>query len=626
MTFVRTKSGLWVPPNSSAMAKDVSPKNLTGMIAAFLTWSELTGAPRPLKELRARINRFEIIELLGLACELGVYLHNDGILNTDLQVGMAQTFLDKDIYARYCNLQDAHQEELRGGPFSYLRPLFTPTLLIHYVKRVLIEHTGLGTEKFDSKNKPIETNLVAQGILGYTNYLARESKRVKREPQRTQEIAKEFFRNAAFSSQESVSNLLRRYYLLFFDYARRPELKAKYKIDIDQVFAESSEASDVPLKEFFAIGFGVRIKFMQFKYINNLLNANQKKPPVAVNWREHFKDVKIGKDTLLKIKKLYSQTIEEAQTSLKATAADDAKAFDYQMLPLIKRPLLELSDDWHVITHLPFLDERFTHGIYWIIADALSADKTRFASFKNLWGFAFQQYLWELFTKHVAPESKLSPYLTFYDKEYGQSNSKQASDIICFLADERKELLLFELTTSQIRAEATTKVDNWQTVLDDTKRITTNKAKQLNRNIQDIRSGELVLAGVNPSEIKTYRPVIVTLKPYPSLRFLWAGIDGFFTGITSELQGMPELAKADVVPLKVVCAEEFEKLIDIARAGHSFFDTLKEWADHPQMQEYSLDHFLRIEKESFLSKAPVDDITLDKIKSDLSHLLFKEAG
>jgi hypothetical protein len=188
---------------------------------------------------------------------------------------------------------------------------------------------------------------------------------------------------------------------------------------------------------------------------------------------------------------------------------------------------------------------------------------------------------------------------------------------------------MFEVTSSHMQYSVLTQSDNWDLLMKDVNRIVIEKAIQVDKTIAAIKSGQIKLVPadrpdveVTVSDIKLFRPFIVTLKAFPGLPFIWNGHPDLWNGIYQVLSDKNRLTAEHIAPLALITVDEFEYLTELSRCGTNFFDVLRKWSADANLRVWPLKGFLLENFENELRKAEEkfgleDEGAFEMIKSAL---------
>lgn len=529
---------------------------------------------------------FSGADLLLFASKLSVTMANDERLpNTAYQRQIAADLLPNDLYDRYLKLQ--HLNHNSAAFAKSVRPLITHMHTLHFMKRVILDHSFQGTRTIHNETDPTSAKDAFRLLHAYGDYLGIDPNA----PQFTERMFRGLVRNSLLLHREEKERLLGRYYKLLF--VLPSEACKDGAIDLPKTF---SDAEGIDLKLFFAMGALLITRFTTGSRLKaDATNVEQFERSFFVDWEKDFNW--LPKETISLIRKTAVMTSTQAKDRFielenEATKNGVQLSYEYGLRPFVEKPLLELTPSVSALTHYPFLAEKFTVGIYWSIFDYLK-DKAGGAypgSFANYWGCLCQKYAEQIFCNDIIRSRKIKAKC-FIDRPYEKGGTEaRGSDIILY-DPEQKELFLFDVTYSALRMQTAFEEDNIKH-LDDGINKLIEKAEQINEVIQDIKSGVLKLDNVSPNKIRKYRPFIITMASYPMWSFIWNTIPNIWTGINDRLKDKGYFTDSNVVDLKIFTVAELEELAARHSAGVSIFQILRGWSSNPRWATEALLNYL----------------------------------
>jgi hypothetical protein len=544
----------------------------------------------------ARVQVYSRDDLLLFASKLALSIDRDGgLFNPRFQLTLAKQLLSEDVFIKYARMQQISKvSSMTKGQTFRFAPIFTPIHALNFLKQVLRNHENGGTKIIHDELAPGSAQEVFQSVLGFADHIGSAQDVVSDPLLSKAQVLSELLRTNIFLHREDPPKLLGRFWKLLFDLPQRCCAEKAGDESLGQLF---EKATGISMENFFAVGFGLLAKFVGA----SLLNYKQGEDPNAnavMEWNQYLSKSAIADDQKTKLKSLFVTSIDDARKAFTDLDADyqskgDAVSFEHGLLPLIRRPLIEVSNGLQILSYFPFLVEKATVGIYWYIHDSMP-NKQR-GAFREYWGCLCQKYVEEIFRADIMERLGLSENeQIFFDPPYSKNKSDAyGTDIIVF--DKRtRELFLFEVTFSTLRLEAAFQKDNLKTVSDGVDKLV-GKARQIDEVIADIKSGMLQLGTIDPRRIARYRPIVVTMSPYPIWNFMWRSIPGVWTGINERLATkyeQPLLATADIAPLRIINASEMEWLGGLQRNRINILKVLRSWTTDKRWSGEALQNFL----------------------------------
>jgi hypothetical protein len=402
----------------------------------------------------------------------------------------------------------------------------------------------------------------------------------------------ELVKNTAFTHREAAPMLITRYYKLIFDLPIRNAPTSTNGKPLKTLF---QEATSVSLENYFSLGFALLAKFLPASLLRfNPYNSLDPNENFVLLWDEFFKETLITPEEKQLLKNMFVKTPEEARKAFENieqeySSKNQPLSFEYSLLPFMKHPLLDLSPQGCLLTYFPFLAEKFTEGIYWLIFDSLNQkDK---GDFINYWGHLCQKYIEEIFTREIIPHSQIKRNFTFLDPPYNKNGSAANGTDIMIFDHKTNELFLFEITFSAMRLETAFQHDNLSSLSEGIKKIV-GKASQLDTVINDIKNGTLQLANINPDRIITYRPFVITMSPYPIWNFIWKSYPNVWKGIDEQLKEKELLQESKIAGLRLINVREMEHLGALQQNKIDLLSILRTWPSDKRWGLESLGNFL----------------------------------
>lgn len=588
MRYVRTGI-LYLPINSVFVATQSDPrvkKPTQRMASVFVTMSELRGGRiTPLMEIKQTIQKYPLQDMALCACKVSLFLHRHGHTHPRIQVELAKRLLNRELLESMVKLQNEHSSQ-EGNPQS-ARPIFTYLLVMHFLKRLYMHHDNFETVPFDPVADIRCLTEFGDALFSLSDHMNEQLRQGKsRNDMRVGMM--EFVRNNLFLQQEELRHVVERYHQLYFALPRESDFdgRKQFKATMSEKFAKSMGAS---LSNLFALGFGILTRFAAVDFWEEKTeNPNEN---FILVWDVYLKDANIPMVEKENILNFFSTSREEMKKLIRS-GSDTGAAFDYDLDAFVKYPLLEVGPRLYSLCNRKFMEERITLGPYLMVQDSLNLpgnDQRR--AFKSWWGQVFQEYIWRKFKSDIAPKSLSSAYEVFYDLEF-KKPGRRATDIMCFI-HETGELFMFEITASQPQYAVLTQFDNWDTLMKDIDRLVIEKAAQIHNTIEAIYASKIELRSeehpdviFDPSKIKKFRPVVLTLRGFPNLPYIWQG-HGSWIGVYETLKARQLLRRPEIEKLQTITANEFEFLAEFRRLGKDPFVLLRAWLAHPNFSLWS---------------------------------------
>jgi len=236
----------------------------------------------------------------------------------------------------------------------------------------------------------------------------------------------------------------------------------------------------------------------------------------------------------------------------------------YRCQSFEERPLLQVPGDRVLVFPLALdsLERHFTEGIFWILSDAAMDRGLPREHFSGAFGQVFEEWVQRAFERALpAVGVKRVHRAKQYARDHEQVDS---SDVII---DYEPDAVFVEVVAKRPQAATLTRGD-YAAFEQDLQAGVLKKAKQLDRNIADFRSGHLVVGDMDPSRIKRIFPVILSIEGFPSM-------PPIPKVITERIEAEGWLH--DLPPVSLLSAEELDAIEAFMEQGVAFLDLLRGW-------------------------------------------------
>jgi hypothetical protein len=217
----------------------------------------------------------------------------------------------------------------------------------------------------------------------------------------------------------------------------------------------------------------------------------------------------------------------------------------YGSLTFERFPLVEAQPGIFIPTSAASLHRRITQGVFHVLAEAAESEGRDRRHYVSAFGEVFQPLVENAVRRGEAARAENAAPITADVRYGGRSNRRRSSDVI--VAYERNPVFI-EVVSGPLSAATTTRGDI-ETFRADLQRLVVEKAKQLNRCIDDFLAGAFTVEGADP--VTTYRiwPVIVTSHPFPHA-------DTIMDEVRDALRARSYLRQDSVGELAIVSAED----------------------------------------------------------------------
>lgn len=279
---------------------------------------------------------------------------------------------------------------------------------------------------------------------------------------------------------------------------------------------------------------------------------------VIIDRNTYFKKTKIPEDKYNRFLDYITISKDEFVSKHRGKYSKDFGPLnDFNILR--NKPLIAINKNQSVSINFQWLYEILGEGVFWIINDLLGKGNNE--SFRTFFGELYQIYFSNIFQR-IYPTDGLQKR-AFYDVLY--DNGKRSSDAILYYPG---TLVLFEAKWPTLRMDQTMIPGDLEAFNYDCDNIIVHAAKQLDRNINDFKTGRLPLEGIDPSDIHTFYPIIVTARPFPVGLLLTQYI------LDRVKQAGFLCSSKNIRTLEIITIEELEYLEPLIKSGKTFPDIL----------------------------------------------------
>jgi len=316
-------------------------------------------------------------------------------------------------------------------------------------------------------------------------------------------------RNYYFNHIENPAHSYPRYWILYtecFEEAKKRYPKGSFPIE-----KKFQEVTGLDLKLFIFLTFGLLAHY--FKPDLELIE----KPEKFKISEQYFRNLK--EDIQKQAKKIFlvlSASIDELKSQIEEKEGYGKKGFYHSFSVFWEKPLLKLAENKYILIDKEYLQEKATHGIYYLLLEGLKREGAEgdINKLNAFIGRCFEFYVRKLLTR-IYPNSAVLTKRVFCDID--GDNTGGVDFIVCY----PDSSVLFEVTTSAIphkillsgdMAKIEEKIQN--IFFSTANRRSKGKIYQLNNGISVIKKGNLYKFTVPPDKLKIY-PVLVMEKFFP---------------------------------------------------------------------------------------------------------------
>lgn len=480
------------------------------------------------------------------------------------------------------------QRDLVDGTFDaeLIRRLASvPELTARFVyspaQTLLVMRAGLlhSPDQFDERPQPEYGRAMAEMLLIANDLLDSDLQRTLEQLGATDgdAVARALLpfsiRTTVVNGADPYNSLLARASIIFGRVSASGEVQQRAAADAMDLESLFMATSGLSLRDYFALGW------MLFQWFKGGVSRPDQEHQRHILPARFFSQTRLDPATA---SRFLDELIQNYALAREKTASrrNADRLFTYDVVPFLDRPLYRVVEHAAIPTNLPFLAYRLSTGVYWKIFDSLgSADRRRLSAF---YGHAVEAYAREVATRAFSRTSG-SVFPEFLYRVSGQEH--RTTDVVGLEGD---QLLLFEVTATRFRMEATLVVDDPAAAEADLERIVVGKARQLHERINHFQGGHYSFGATVSKDVAAIRPIVVTAEPVP----IWA------TTLHTVRQALARdglLQQPGVQPLRVIGLDELEMLEAMAAAGHRVSELFDAHTNHAELAEVSLRNFLAIE-------------------------------
>ena len=376
------------------------------------------------------------------------------------------------------------------------------------------------------------------------------------EPERLEDLADKDWlsyltQNLAFNARQNLANALGRSWRLFTELARDSEARLHDSFcPLDEWMHEDY---GLTAEQQLAVGFGLHAMTLR-EGVGALLGAADVTELLS---RLGLPDHDRALESLVARRGWYQQQLLETR--------DDPQRSAWDVLPLMQRPLLRLSNGNLVALSPRLMETWLTGGLYYrLLRSAQRRDSVqRFTAF---FGRLVERYALAL-VRSAHPEPRLSSAGHVHEEQPFDGGGSLTTDIAVSYP---RELVLLEVSSSRLTVPSRVQGDG-QAIRRDLYKIAGKRVRQLDRIITALRAGQAELPGVEMAKIEVIRPVIVALA---SLRLL--------PQLSDHLKDTNSgaLSQPGVQPLEILDLQDLEMLMAAIEHQRTLSDLLAQKARH----------------------------------------------
>lgn len=556
-----------------------------------------SASPIPLEAIKSNVRKFQRKNAARFLCALLAVIMNERRPDD----GKLQVELIKDL----CS-----EDIVRKMPFICI--LLADGFWVFFEKQICFMLNIVLTECDDAPEKLLLDD--ESKFEEFINLLIRLSDHTDRQtsssPSDT-ELLSLTIRSQTFHDRESLGQALARYYYLLKELPEKPILAADENfLPLSEVFKKEA---GLEIEEFLALAFGFLAHF------GTLTRETLTTISPAASLERFFENTLFAKRPAVKdkIRNLLAIGVDQFTRQYHEDVAQWNMAEPYAFLTVRNKPLITFDETEAYCVSPRFLYEKFTSGLYWMFLNMLPDEQTRF-KFQRFLGKIFQEYVGEIFQRIFQKDTEK---LALFPKYAG---GDEITDII---VDYFPHLFFIEASTARLNLSTMTTgaLDLFQK---DLEKCFYKPLAQVNRAIENFRSGEFKVNGKGfSSEVKIH-PILIHLVSFPQNKHIWLKF------LNQGLKERQLLQQPFVEQTQLLDSEELELLESVLQANprlsfRDLFEKKKEFRRGDYPHDCSLLPFKNFLYEYFNGKIP-DNAWLksyyDKLSGEMKRRSFSQSA
>jgi len=273
--------------------------------------------------------------------------------------------------------------------------------------------------------------------------------------------------------------------------------------------------------------------------------------------------------------------------------------------PLWEKPLLKNEFGSYFLLDFNYLERKFFAGIFWLMFDSFDNSQEKHL-LKSNWGYLFEDYVFQIANKSYPPKPK---------RTYREITG--LVDLVIYYPD---TIFFIEITTKNVPHNYWMQA-SYQEIKKSLERILIKEGKskgkvvQLLEAIEKLKSGEVVLEGVDISKIKRFIPIILFENAPPRHRMLWHIYEAILKehGI-SKHEFLTNIEFWDI--------EEFEMVMADVAEGRSLLEIMKDKSNFQSPKDTIRNYYMF--HRGGRSKHPLIEESFEIMTDGFSKTLFRK--
>lgn len=520
----------------------------------FIRGTELGLQPTTREGLARDLSSVGLRSLMLVLADINQLLRVDGVANRELQARFLRDLAPKlgEHVARLPNLDK--------------RVLFFPQQLLVLMKMALLHCPDHDDPRTDQPWR----DTVVRMLLQVSDLLATAMPGNAGTPPSHDEMLRFHMQTFMLNRTEGYAHVIPRAWHIYTELACSPEFASHPDlVDVAAVFAR---ATGLDLREYIALGFALLAHLIDRSVVRGNYNADQR----GFNPRIYFDLPRLGEHGAQFLRAL-TLDYSTARQAIGNTSPETSR-FLLDTLAFMRQPLYAIHSELTVPLHMPFVEARFTSGLYWTIADFLRGhERERFTRF---FGRLFEAYVRNVFHRALPNRPPLTRRVIPDFPYQSRDGERRTSDVIlCY----PRTAVFIEATAGRLRFERSVLEGDLSAFDADLERLVLGKARQVHERIQDFRAGLFDLDGQPAAAFPRIIPIIVTPESLPEGSIFWNHLRGL-------LRQSGSLTADEIDDLQLIDVEELE-LLEPVLGAHDFVSILDQRRQQ-QARDASFKNFL----------------------------------
>jgi len=574
-----TATGLWTPIDQSGATEHPGSR----YVRTFLTYTDLGGS-EPVDEawIISRLQKMSAYDCLQALGRLSCMVYSAPIADEKQQLRIMERLGWPQL------VRDRVELILRGDGG---RALFFPQQLVHLSRLAVLHADPRPMDNF--QDRALVSDFI-ECVLGVTELLGEDDVDLELEANQVSWI----LRQTTINGRSDSVAIWARYYDIFvrtWDQVATPEA-------FDAAAAFESFA-DIAIPDWLTVGFGFYMLFLRY--------GNRESEDFLVAPDTAFSDTSLQPVEWNAFLRLSAVSLDQCRERILKEQNRFGPTI-YRCQSFEERPLLRIPGEHECVFPLASdsLERHITEGIFWILSDAAIANGLAREHFSGAFGHVFEEWVQRTFERAIPAIGiqrvhRAKPYA-------GPDGDVDSTDAII---DYEPDAIFVEVVAKRPQAATLTRGD-CGSFEQDLKMGILKKARQLDRNVADFRSGRLVVRGMDPNRITRIFPVILSIEGFPSIPPIPQVIVGRIHA-KGWLKGLP--------PIALLSAEDLVIVEAFMEQGVSFLELLLGWKVDSGFAGFPFSNYIDMSpalKSKLDHRASYQEKCWDQLTSSIQGRLF----